>query len=203
MIWFFKKEREPLVKLLVGLGNPGKDYAQHRHNIGFMAIDAIADQYGAPAFKSKYQGLYTEVVIDGTKTGLLKPMTFMNKSGHSVAQIAKFYKLAPETISVFHDELDLEAGKVRVKVGGGNAGHNGLRSIEACIGTPNFERVRLGIGHPGDKARVHGYVLGNFSKEDTKWLETLLAAVAKEAKLLVKGNSADFMTEVSRAVQSA
>ena len=159
--------------LMVGLGNPGPEYAGHRHNIGFMALDAIAEAYGFGSWRSKFQSRISEGQLGGTKVMLQKPDTFMNRSGLAVAQAAHFYKLALDDLLILHDELDLAAGKVRIKEGGGVAGHNGLRSIAQSIGTKDFKRVRFGIGHPGDKARVTGHVLGNFSKADSQWLTPL------------------------------
>jgi PTH1 family peptidyl-tRNA hydrolase len=184
--------------LFAGLGNPGDEYARHRHNIGFMAVDRIADAYEFPAFKAKYSGLLSEGKIAGEKVAILKPQTFMNLSGRSVVKAAQFYKIEPAKIFVFHDELDLQPGQVRVKAGGGNAGHNGLESIEEQMGTADFKRVRLGIGHPGNKDRVHGYVLGNFAKTDKDWLEDFLTAIAKHAALLLTKES-DFMSKVTLA----
>lgn len=188
--------------LFAGLGNPGGEYEGHRHNIGFMAADAIAAKHGFTAWRSKYQAQMAEGALGGGKAILLKPQTYMNNSGQSVAAAARFYKIPPARVIVFHDELDLAAGKVKVKQGGGNAGHNGLRSIDAHLGTPDYCRVRLGIGHPGDKDRVHNYVLGDFSKADKKWLEPLLAAVAEHAPLLM-GDAAGFMSKVAIEQQKA
>lgn len=182
--------------LFAGLGNPGEEYAGHRHNIGFMAIDRMASDFGFLAFKAKFQGLISEGRIGGQKIILLKPQTFMNNSGRSVAAAANFYKIAPERIYVFHDELDLEPAKIRVKSGGGAGGHNGIRSVEECLGTADFNRVRMGIGHPGDKEKVHGYVLSNFAKAEQKGLEALLASVAKHAGLLLE-NESDFMSKIA------
>ncbi|HNQ92263.1 MAG TPA: aminoacyl-tRNA hydrolase [Alphaproteobacteria bacterium] len=187
--------------LIVGLGNPGAEYERNRHNIGFMAIDAIAEKYGFPPFKNKYKGLYAEGMIAGEKVALLKPQTYMNESGRSVGEVAKFYKIPTSDMIAFHDELDVAAGKLKIKIGGGAAGHNGLRSMDDWLDNPNYKRVRLGIGHPGDKDRVTGYVLGNFAKADEEWLEKLLPAIAKETPLLIKGNDADFLTNVARATQ--
>lgn len=181
--------------LLAGLGNPGEEYARHRHNIGFMAVDRIHNDLGLLDWKKKFSGLLAEGKIGGEKIALLKPMTFMNLSGQSVSAAARFFKIEPSRIAVFHDELDLEPGKIRVKAGGGNAGHNGLESIEEHLGTADFRRVRLGIGHPGDKARVYGYVLGNFAKSDT-WVEPLLAAVSNHIGLLLTAES-EFMSKVA------
>ncbi|MCB1721044.1 MAG: aminoacyl-tRNA hydrolase [Rhodospirillales bacterium] len=187
--------------LLVGLGNPGDKYKNNRHNIGFMAIDAMADEYRFPAFRSKFQGELSEGLIDGKKAVLLKPQTYMNESGQSVGKAAKFYKIPPERVIVFHDELDLEPGKCRVKVGGGVAGHNGLKSIKAHLGTADFMRVRLGIGHPGDKSRVSGYVLSDFAKAELPWLERLVPVLAKYVALLLREKSDDFMTRVAESVK--
>ncbi len=184
--------------LLVGLGNPGDKYKNNRHNIGFMVIDAIADEYGIGPFKSKHQGEMTEGRIGDEKVVLLKPQTFMNESGQSVGKCAKFYKIPPERIIVFHDELDLDPGKCRVKTGGGVAGHNGLKSIKAHMGTPEFIRVRIGIGHPGDKNRVSGYVLNDFAKSDVDWVERRVPAMARYVELLLEGSD-DFMTRVAES----
>jgi peptidyl-tRNA hydrolase, PTH1 family len=183
--------------LFAGLGNPGDEYANNRHNIGFMAIDEIADRYGFPPFRSKFQGQLSEGKIAGQKIVLLKPQTYMNNSGQSVVAAAKFYKMKTNQVVVFYDELDLEPGKVRVKLGGGAAGHNGIKSMHAHMPDANFWRVRMGIGHPGDKDRVSDYVLSNFSKEDKKWLKILLEAVGIHATLLAEGNDGDFMTKVA------
>lgn len=188
--------------LIVGLGNPGADYAGHRHNIGFMAVDEIARHHNFPPFRQKFSALLSEGVIDGEKVLLLKPQTFMNRSGDAVSQAAKFYKLAPGDISVIHDELDLEPGKARIKTGGGNGGHNGLKSIESHIGK-EFVRIRLGIGHPGHKDRVNPHVLSNFHKVDAEWVEPLLDALAKNAGLLAKGDAAGLMNKLALATPSA
>lgn len=187
--------------MIVGLGNPGDEHAGHRHNIGFMAVDEIAANGRFPAFRSKFQSQMSEGAIDGQKVVLLKPQTYMNNSGQAVKAAAKFFKIPAERIVVFHDELDLAPGKVRVKCGGGNAGHNGLRSIEAHLGTADYWRVRLGIGHPGDKARVHGYVLKDFAKEEKKWLGRLLQAIGRHAVFLVRGDEAGFMTKIAVDMQ--
>lgn len=187
--------------LLVGLGNPGPEYASNRHNIGFMAIDELADLYCFPPFKKKYQGEYAEGTIAGERAILLKPMTYMNESGRSVGELARFYKIPTSHIIAFHDELDVMPSKVKTKIGGGAGGHNGLRSMDTHLDNPNYKRVRLGIGHPGDKDRVHGYVLGNFSKEDAKWLPDLLKVVAKETPLLLKGDDARFLSNIALALQ--
>lgn len=189
------------MQLFVGLGNPGPQYAMNRHNIGFMALDVVAATYGFGPWKAKLQGAVTEGSVNGCKVLLLKPMTFMNLSGRSVAEAMRFYKLPLEALTVFHDELDLAAGKVRIKMGGGTAGHNGLRSIDEHLG-PNFRRIRLGIGHPGDKSRVTSHVLGNFTKEDHEWLEPLLGFVAAEAGWIAKQDEVRFATEVARRMQA-
>jgi peptidyl-tRNA hydrolase, PTH1 family len=187
--------------LIVGLGNPGAEYAGHRHNIGFLAADEIARQHNFPPFRQKFSALVAEGMIDGHKVMLIKPQTFMNRSGDAVAQALKFYKLTPVDVLVLHDELDLAPGKVRIKTGGGNGGHNGLKSIESHLGK-DFVRVRLGIGHPGHKDRVHGHVLSNFHKIDHEWLDPLLDALAKNAGMLVKGDAAGLMNKLALAVPS-
>src|SRR6476661_52431 len=178
--------------LWVGLGNPEPAQARHRHNIGFMALDAIARRHGFSPWRQRHKGLVAEGMVGGTKVLALKPQTYMNDSGSSVQPAAAFHKIPPQDIWAFHDELDLVPGKVRVKRGGGAAGHNGLRDMQRALGTPDFWRVRLGIGHPGHKDRVHGHVLGNFAKVDT-WLEPLLDAVADVAPLLAAGKPEEFM----------
>ena len=186
--------------LLVGLGNPGDKYEYNRHNIGFLAIDAIADTFGFPAYKKKYQGLMAEGSIEGDKVILLKPQTYMNNSGQSVGEAAKFYKIPLDRIAVFHDELDLAAGKIRTKKGGGNAGHNGLRSMDSHLNSNDYWRIRLGIGHPGDKAMVHNHVLSDFSKNDLIWLKPLIEAIGDYAPLMVQGKDNEFMSKVAQAV---
>lgn len=188
--------------LLIGLGNPEQKYAKNRHNIGFMAIDAIAEAYSFSNFKSKHHGLVAEGQINGEKTLLLKPTTYMNKSGISVAEAVNFYKLTSQQIVVFYDELDLPSGKLRMRNGGGLAGHNGLRSINAHVGA-DFRRARLGIGHPGDKAKVSGHVLGDFSKQDQQWLEQLLSALTRHLDYLVKGEDATYQTRVIEDMKAA
>ncbi len=183
--------------LFVGLGNPGDKYEKNRHNVGFMVIDALAAEYGLPSFRSKFQGQVSEGKLNNQKLILLKPTTYMNESGQSVKAAARFYKINPDRIVVFHDELDLEPGKLRVKTGGGNAGHNGLKSIQAHLGTPDFQRVRIGIGHPGDKNRVHGYVLKDFAKAERAWLEPLLTAMARHVPMLAQGDAAGYMSKVA------
>lgn len=188
--------------LLVGLGNPGKAYAGNRHNIGFMALDAIAGACNAAPFRKKFQGETSEARIGSERAILLKPETYMNESGRSVAEAARFHKIEPGDIVVLHDELDLAPGKMRVKLGGGHAGHNGLRSIAAHMGA-DFKRVRLGIGHPGDKNRVHDYVLGDFAKAERPWVETLCDAVARNIDLIAKGDDSLFQTKVHLAMEAA
>ncbi len=174
--------------LLVGLGNPGDKYRHNRHNIGFMAVDAIASRYAIGPFKNKFQGLIAEGQIGSVKVLLLKPQTWMNNSGDSILAAAQFYKLGPEDVTVFYDEIDLVPGKVRVKRGGGNGGHNGLRSIDPQIGT-GYRRVRLGVGHPGHKDAVMPHVLGDFSKADREWLDPLLEALAENVGMLLAGDN--------------
>lgn len=185
--------------LVVGLGNPGPRYQANRHNIGFMAVDAIARRHRFAPFRARFQGELAEGELNGTRVLVLKPMTFMNESGRSVAAAARYFKIPPERIVVFHDEIDLAAGKIRVKDGGGHAGHNGLRSLHAHLG-PGYRRVRLGIGHPGEKERVVGYVLDDFAKADAAWLDPLLEAIAEMFPELAKGNAAGFMSKVALAL---
>lgn len=186
--------------LLVGLGNPGARHAGNRHNIGFMVVDAIAKRHGFPPWRRRFQGVATEGSLGGKKALLLLPGTFMNESGRAVGEAAGFYKIALDDIAVVHDELDLAPGKVRIKVGGGVAGHNGLRSISAHIGN-DYRRVRIGIGHPGDKNIVHSYVLSDFAKaERTGWVETLIEAMAEHAPLLARGDDASLQNKVHLAL---
>jgi PTH1 family peptidyl-tRNA hydrolase len=185
------------MKLIVGLGNPGEKYALTRHNIGFLAVDEIARTYKFGPWKSRFHGNAAEGLISGEKCVLLKPSTYMNESGRAAGEAARFYKLGLGDVIVIHDELDLEPGKVRVKPGGGNAGHLGLKSISAHIGN-DYRRVRLGIGHPGDKALVSRYVLQDFPKADRAWLAPLLASIARGAARLVEGNDAAFLNEAAR-----
>jgi len=187
--------------LIVGLGNPGDKHRGNRHNIGFMAVDAIARRHNFPGFREKFQGLISEGTIDGEKVLLLKPQTFMNSSGDSVQQVVKFYKLSAADVSVLYDEIDLASGKTRVKVGGGNGGHNGLRSIDPQIGL-GYRRVRLGVGHPGHKDLVMPHVLGDFSKaERNVWLLPLLDAVADNAGMIVNGDDNGLMNKLAIATQ--
>jgi len=189
--------------LWAGLGNPEPGMARQRHNIGFMAIDVIAHRHGFTPWRQRFKGLVAEGSVGGEKVLALKPMTYMNLSGEAVQAAAAFFKIAPEQITAFHDELDLAPGKLRMKRGGGAAGHNGLRSMDRILGTPDYWRVRLGIGHPGDKDRVTGHVLGDFAKADRDWLIALLDGVAEAAPLLAQGRPEDFMTKVALLTQDA
>ncbi len=186
--------------LFVGLGNPGLEYAHHRHNIGFMMMDALADTYNASGWKTKSKGEYTEIRLGTNKVFLLKPQTFMNLSGECIQPFAAFYKIPPENIFVFHDELDLAPATIKVKKGGGSAGHNGLKSTTDRLGTPDYFRVRMGIGHPGSKPRVHGYVLGNFKAEEQDWLCPLLTSCAKHAPDLLS-KPTDFTAKVMQDIK--
>ena len=184
------------MKLVVGLGNPGAKYERTRHNIGFMAVDEIVRRHGFRLAREKFNGLLAEGEIDGVRVAALKPMTFMNESGVSVAPAARFFKIASSDIIVIHDELDLAPGKLKVKQGGGAAGHNGLRSIDAHL-DPNYWRLRLGIGHPGRKDLVLSWVLQNFAADDHLWLDRQLPAVAEALPLLIAGDDTGFMTKVA------
>jgi PTH1 family peptidyl-tRNA hydrolase len=186
--------------LIVGLGNPGDKYSRNRHNIGFLAIEEIARRHNFPPFREKFKGLVSEGTIGGEKVLLLKPQTWMNSSGESVEATQQFYKLAPADITIVYDEIDLVPGKSRIKRGGGNGGHNGLRSIDPRIGT-DYRRVRLGVGHPGNKDAVMHWVLGDFSKADREWLEPLLTALADNANLLITGDDNTLMNKLAIAVQ--
>jgi PTH1 family peptidyl-tRNA hydrolase len=188
------------MQLWVGLGNPGAKYALHRHNVGFMAADIIAEAHDFGPWQKKFQGWLQEGRIGSEKILLLKPATYMNESGRSVGEALRFYKLGVEDLTVFHDELDLAPFKVKVRRGGGLAGPNGLRSIDQHVqqlGGPDFRRVRIGIGHPGHKDRVTGHVLGNYAKAETDDLADMLAAVSAEAEWLAKGEDARFMSDVA------
>lgn len=184
------------MQVWTGLGNPGPQYAMHRHNVGFMAMDAIAEVHDFGPVKKQFQGWAQEGRIGGEKILLLKPATFMNESGRSVGDALRFYKLGVEALTVFHDELDIAPFRVKVKTGGGTAGHNGLRSIDQHLG-PDFRRVRLGIGHPGHKDRVTGYVLGNYAKAEIEPLSDLLGAVSAEAHWLAEGDDVRFVNDVA------
>ena len=186
--------------LFVGLGNPGAKYARNRHNIGFAVVDEIARRHGFAPWRRRFQGETAEGALDGGRVILLKPTTYMNESGRSVQEAANFFKLGAGDITVFQDELELPPAKVRVKVGGGVAGHNGLRSLTSHIGN-DYRRVRLGIGHPGVKELVHAHVLSDFAKSDMPWVEALCAAVADNAALLAKGQDASFQNKVHLAMQ--
>lgn len=181
--------------ILAGLGNPGARYARNRHNIGFMAVEAIARAVSATPWRSRFQALACEATIAGEKALLLLPQTYMNESGRAIGAAARFFKVAPADVIVFHDELDLAPAKLRVKLGGGNAGHNGLRSTTAAIGN-DYRRVRMGIGHPGDKALVHAYVLNDFGKAEEPWVEDLCSACADNAALLAAHDDTGFQNKV-------
>jgi PTH1 family peptidyl-tRNA hydrolase len=187
--------------LFVGLGNPGAGHAGNRHNVGFMAVDAIAKRHGIGPWRRRFQGVACEGPIGGERIQLLLPGTYMNESGRAVAEAMHFYKLGLSDIVVFHDELDLPPSKVRVKAGGGIAGHNGLRSITAHIGN-DYRRVRIGIGHPGVKDLVHGYVLSNFAKSEAPWVETLIDVIADNAEHLARGQDSTFQNKVHLAMDA-
>ena len=184
------------MQLWVGLGNPGPQYAMQRHNVGFMALDVIAEMHGFGPVQKKFQGWLQEGRVAGIRVLLFKPATFMNESGRAAAEALRFYKLEMDALTVFHDELDLAPFKVKVKTGGGTAGHNGLRSIDQHLG-PEFRRVRIGIGHPGHKDRVTKYVLGNYAKAELDALTDMLAAIGAEAEWLAQGEDARFMSDVA------
>lgn len=192
------------MQIWVGLGNPGPRYALHRHNVGFMAVDVIADMHGFGPIQTKFQGWVQEGRIGSQKVLLLKPATFMNESGRAVGEALRFYKLGTDALTVFHDELDLAPFKIKVKQGGGHAGHNGLRSIDqhcANLGAPDYRRIRLGIGHPGHKDRVTGHVLGNYAKDEQDDLAAMLGAIGAEAEWLAKGDDVRFMNDVALRMQ--
>lgn len=186
--------------LIVGLGNPGEKYARNRHNIGFMAADEIVRRHSFSNYRSKFQGELAEGKIGTDKVLVFKPQTFMNESGRAVKELITFYKIDTQDIIVLHDELDLVPGKLRIKRGGGHAGHNGLRSMHAHVG-PDYARVRMGIGHPGDKNRVSGYVLKDFSKADQDWLEPLVDAVADNIDCILDERDSDFTTRVAAVIR--
>jgi PTH1 family peptidyl-tRNA hydrolase len=190
------------MKLFVGLGNPGRAYAGNRHNVGFMAIDAIVRRHPFAPFRARFQGQAAEGAIGSERLILLKPETFMNDSGRAVGDAARYYKVDLPDIVVFHDELDLTSGRLRVKIGGGNAGHNGLRSITEHIGN-DYRRVRIGIGHPGDKDRVHDYVLSNFAKAEMPWVEAICEAIAANAEFLAEGADASFQNKIFLAMRAS
>ena len=185
--------------LLVGLGNPGARYAGNRHNVGFLAVQEIAKRHGLSPWRRRFAGVACEGPLGGVRTLLLLPGTYMNESGRAVAEAAHFYKLSPADITVFHDEIDLPPGKVRVKIGGGIAGHNGLRSISEHIGN-DYRRVRIGVGHPGDKDMVQHYVLNDFAKSDRGWVEALIAIIGENADLIARGQDASFQNKVHLAM---
>jgi peptidyl-tRNA hydrolase, PTH1 family len=185
--------------LFVGLGNPGAKYERNRHNIGFMAVDAIVRRHGFSSWRKKFQAEIADALIAGEKVLVMKPQTYMNESGRAVGEAMRFHQIPLENVFVFYDELDLAAGKVRVKLGGGAAGHNGIRSIASHI-TPEFQRVRLGIGHPGAKELVQPHVLGDFAKSDKNWLLPLLDAVADNAEMLVDGKIAPYQSKMHLAL---
>jgi PTH1 family peptidyl-tRNA hydrolase len=192
------------MQIWVGLGNPGPRYALHRHNVGFMAVDVIAEMHSFGPVQTKFAGWVQEGRIGGQKVLLLKPATFMNESGRSVGEAMRFYKLTTEALTVFHDELDLAPFKVKVKHGGGHAGHNGLRSIDqhcASLGAPDYRRIRLGIGHPGHKDRVTGHVLGPFAKAEEDSLADMLGSVGAESEWLAKRDDVRFMNDVALRMQ--
>lgn len=184
--------------LIAGLGNPGSQYAKNRHNAGFMAAEAIARRHSFSGFSKKFRGEIAEGELAGEKTIIIKPMTFMNLSGDSIGEAMRFYKLSPEDLIVMHDELDLAPGKLRFKTGGGHGGHNGLKSVDAHCGK-NYRRLRIGIGHPGDKARVNSHVLSDFAKADHDWLDPLLDAIADHAELMASGDDAGFLNKIALA----
>ena len=189
------------MKLFVGLGNPGAEYAFNRHNVGFMAVDAIAAAHGLSPWRKRFSGLVAEGRLGGEQVLLLKPQTYMNESGRAAGEAERFYKLDESDVVVFHDELDLAPGKLRVKAGGGVAGHNGLKSLTAHLGN-DYTRVRIGIGHPGQRERVVGYVMHDFAKADEDWLEPLLGAIAEAAPYLADGASDKFQSQVAHQTLS-
>lgn len=184
------------MRVIAGLGNPGSQYAGNRHNIGFMAVDAIHRRHGFSGWSRKFKAEIAEGEIGGERVMLIKPQTFMNLSGEAVGEAMRFYKLKPEDIVVLYDELDLPPGKVRVKLGGGHGGHNGIKSLDAHCGK-EYRRVRLGIGHPGSKEAVHNHVLGDFAKADRVWLEPLLDAVADHTDMLLRGEDSQFLNKIA------
>jgi PTH1 family peptidyl-tRNA hydrolase len=187
--------------LFVGLGNPGAKHAGNRHNVGFMAVEAIAKRHGLPPWRRRFQGVATEGPVGGERVQLLLPGTYMNESGRAVGEAMHFYKLDVSQVVVFHDELDLPPSKVRVKAGGGVAGHNGLRSVTEHIGN-DYRRVRIGIGHPGVKELVHGYVLNDFAKSERPWVEALIDIIADNAELLARGQDSTFQNKVHLAMDA-
>lgn len=195
-----KTADDPPMWLIVGLGNIGSQYKNNRHNVGFMVVDALADTQPNASWKGKFHAQIADIRLGGQKCLLMKPETLMNRSGLSVSEAVCFYKIPPEKILVIHDELDLAPGKLRFKTGGGHAGHNGLRSIDQMIGTSDYHRLRVGIGHPGRKSMVTGHVLGDFAKEDQDWLNALLNACAKRFDLIISGAEDDFLSQVAQDI---
>lgn len=187
------------MQLFVGLGNPGPEHAGQRHNIGFMTVDEIARRHGFSNERRRFQGITSEGLIDGEKIIILKPQTYMNESGRSVGEALRFYKLPTDAVTVFYDEIDLAAGKIRVKQGGGAAGHNGIRSIDSHIGK-DFYRVRIGVGHPGEKGSVVGHVLKDFSKADQVWRDQMLDAIAEAAPIMAAGDASGFTTRIANII---
>ena len=183
--------------LIVGLGNPGTKYTSNRHNIGFMAVDEILHRFSFAQPKDKFSGLVSTGEINGEKVAVLVPMTFMNNSGKAVQAAANFYKIPPENIIVIHDELDIEPLKIKIKTGGGDAGHNGLRSITKMLGTPNYNRIRIGIGRPTNKSQVHSYVLSDFNKEELPLFDELCVKLADEIPLIIKGETGKALTNLA------
>ena len=186
--------------LLVGLGNPGPDYARNRHNIGFMAIDAIAERYGFPPFRSRFQGLVSDAPIGSEKVMLLKPTTYMNLSGQAVGEAMRYFKLTPADITVLYDEIDLAFGKLKIKRGGGSAGHNGIKDIDAHLGDPGYRRIRLGVGHPGGKGAVKNHVLSDFGKMDMAHVEKWLSAIADNIAHIIADDDARFLNDLALAM---
>jgi PTH1 family peptidyl-tRNA hydrolase len=189
------------MRLFVGLGNPGAKYAHNRHNVGFIVVDEIARRHGFAPWRRRFQGETAEGTLERERIILLKPMTYMNDSGQAVQEASNFFKLAPNEITVFHDEIELPPAKLRVKVGGGIAGHNGLRSISAHVGN-DYRRVRIGVGHPGIKELVHGHVLNDFAKDERPWVEALREAIAENAGLLATARDSTFQNKVHLAMQA-
>lgn len=185
--------------LIAGLGNPGPKYERNRHNIGFMAADEIVRRHSFGAWRTRFQSMVAEGTVAGQKVMVIKPMTYMNESGRAVGEALRFFKLEPADVTVIHDELDLAPGKIRIKLGGGHAGHNGLRSIDAHIGD-GFRRIRVGIGHPGDKNRVHNYVLSDFAKAEQPLVERIVDAIAAHMPLLLKGDESSFMSRAAHDI---
>ena len=185
--------------LLVGLGNPGSEYAQNRHNVGFMCMDEIRNSYGLPSEKTKFSGFLTEGPVDGQKVLLFKPLTYMNRSGRAVAEAARFYKILPDHIIVFHDDLDLLPGKIRLKQGGGHGGHNGLKDLDAHLGK-DYWRLRIGIGRPHHQGEVTSYVLSDFSKQDHTWLDPLVVDLADELHLLLSDKKEEYVSKIMQAL---